>query len=64
MDVKIVHLILIFTPRKLKHLALKDVHYHLCRIREKMLSFMNSFTNNLSFNFHLILPTTFFNDFL
>ena len=29
MDVKIVHPILIFTPRKLKHRALKDVHYQL-----------------------------------
>ena len=29
MDVKIVHPILIFTPRKLKHLALKEVHYQL-----------------------------------
>ena len=29
MYVKIVHLILIFTPRKLKHLALKEVHYQL-----------------------------------
>ena len=29
MDVKIVHPILIFTPRKLKHLVLKEVHYQL-----------------------------------
>ena len=29
MDVKIFHLVLIFTPRKLKHLALKEVHYQL-----------------------------------
>ena len=29
MDVKIVHPILIFTPRKLKHLTLKEFHYQL-----------------------------------